>query len=53
MKQHAGTCSMLDGMIQSALRDAAQDRRKIVKAVPTPGRQEAAFRADLQMLRRA
>jgi HD-GYP domain-containing protein (c-di-GMP phosphodiesterase class II) len=45
--------SRLDPAHTPVIIDAASGVRKIVKAMPTPGRQETALRADLQILRRA
>jgi hypothetical protein len=44
--------SRIDPAQQPMIVDALHDRRKIVKAIPTPGRQETALRPELQMLRR-
>jgi HD-GYP domain-containing protein (c-di-GMP phosphodiesterase class II) len=42
----------IDPALPPTIIDAAHDRRKIVRDLPTPGRQEVALRPDLQMLRR-
>ncbi len=45
--------SRIDTARETLLVDTATDDRKIVRAMPTPGRQEIALRPDLMKLRRA